>query len=105
MNLYWGGAASFAFFMLLGLLAGKLFHIEGPAWYFLMGVMAALGLGSFAIFSYFQTRVRARKEAAGSAGGYGGSSTPSSAPGPLTRPWTTPACASSSSSCYSARGS
>ncbi len=68
MNLYWGGAASFAFFMLLGVLGGKLFHFEGPTWYFFMGIMAALGLGSFAIFAYFQNRLAARREAAANSG-------------------------------------
>lgn len=63
MTLYWGAAASFAFFILVGLMAGKLFHLEGPAWVFLMGLMAALGVGSFAIFAYFQNRRQAKKDA------------------------------------------
>ena len=50
MNFYWAGAASFVFFMLIGVLGGSLLHLEGPRWYFFMGLMAALGLSSFALF-------------------------------------------------------
>src|SRR5579863_2015383 len=81
MPLYFGAAASFAFFMLLGTLGGKLFHFEGATWYFFMGLMAALGLGSAAIFLYFQNRIAARREAAAANAPAGGGSAPAAGAG------------------------
>src|SRR6185369_11424772 len=65
MNFYWAGAASFVFFMLIGVLGGSLLHLEGPRWYFFMGLMAALGLSSFALFYYFQRKAQERRSASG----------------------------------------
>src|ERR1700726_967897 len=61
MNFYWAGAGSFVFFMLIGVLGGSLLHLEGPRWYFFMGLMAALGLSSFALFYYFQRKAQERR--------------------------------------------
>ncbi len=47
MNFYWACAGSFVFFILIGVLGGSMLHLEGPRWYFFMGLMAALGLSSF----------------------------------------------------------
>ncbi len=65
MNFYWAGAGSFVFFMLIGVLGGSLFHLEGPRWYFFMGLMAALGLSSFALFYYFQRKAQERRSGGG----------------------------------------
>ncbi len=62
MNFYWGAAASFAVFAVMGMLAGKFFHFEGPAWYFLTGALGALGIGVYSIFAYFQKKFMDRKE-------------------------------------------
>src|ERR1700733_5513259 len=56
MTLQWAAAGAFAFCIVLGLLGGKLFHLEGPTWYLFLGMMGALGLGSAAIIMYFQSR-------------------------------------------------
>ena len=61
MNFYWAGAGSFVFFMLIGVLGGSMLHLEGPRWYFFMGLMAALGLSSFALFYYFQRKAQERR--------------------------------------------
>ena len=61
MNLYWAGAGSFVFFILIGVLGGSMLHLEGPRWYFFMGLMAALGLSSAALFYYFQRKAQERK--------------------------------------------
>ena len=66
MNFYWAGAASFVFFMLIGVLGGSLLHLEGPRWYFFMGLMAALGLSSFALFYYFQRKAQERRSGSSS---------------------------------------
>jgi type VI secretion system protein ImpL len=66
MNFYWAGAGSFVFFILIGLLGGNLLHLEGPRWYFFMGLMAALGLSSFALFYYFQRKAQERRSGGGS---------------------------------------
>jgi type VI secretion system protein ImpL len=65
MNFYWAGAASFVFFILIGVLGGNLLHLEGPRWYFFMGLMAALGLSSAALFYYFQRKAQERRGASG----------------------------------------
>lgn len=72
MNLYWASAASFVFFIALGALGGKLFHLDGPGWYLFLGVMASLGLGSAAIFAYLQNRWQARRDAKASEAAAGG---------------------------------
>src|SRR5450755_1280063 len=66
MNFYWAGAGSFVFFILIGLLGGNLLHLEGPRWYFFMGLMAALGLSSFALFYYFQRKAQERRSGSSS---------------------------------------
>src|SRR5580704_16577334 len=78
MMLYWGAAAAFAVSMLIALLLKPLFHLEGPAWYLVLGVMGALGVGSASIWMYFQAKRQARKDA--QAGGGGGA--PAAAGGP-----------------------
>jgi len=69
MNLYWASAGSFLFFIVLGLFGGSLLHLEGPRWYFFLGLMCALGLSSAALFYYFQKRAQERKQSAGGDGG------------------------------------
>ena len=51
--------------MLIGVLGGSLLHLEGPRWYFFMGLMAALGLSSFALFYYFQRKAQERRSGSG----------------------------------------
>jgi type VI secretion system protein ImpL len=80
MMLYWGAAAAFAVSMLIALLLKPLFHLEGPAWYLVLGVMGALGVGSASIWMYFQAKRQARKDA--QAGGGGGGGAPAAAGGP-----------------------
>src|SRR5665213_3928234 len=60
-------AGSFVFFIVIGFLGGSLLHLEGPRWYFFMGLMCALGLSSAALFYYFQRKAQERRS--------GGSST------------------------------
>ena len=67
MNFYWASAGSFVFFMLIGVLGGSLLHLEGPRWYFFMGLMCALGLSSAALFYYFQRKAQERHSASGGA--------------------------------------
>ncbi|HEX5430604.1 MAG TPA: hypothetical protein VFW83_01455, partial [Bryobacteraceae bacterium] len=69
MNLAWGAAGAFVLFVVIGLLGGSLFHLEGPAWYLFLGIMAALGLGSAALLTYFQTRRQKSKESGEEAAG------------------------------------
>ena len=81
MNFYWASAGSFVFFIVIGVLGGSLLHLEGPRWYFFMGLMGALGLSSAALFYYFQRRAQERRQAASSSaagsssGGSGASET------------------------------
>ena len=63
MNYYWAAAGSFVFFIVIGLLGGSLLHLEGPRWYFFLGLMSALGLSSAALFYYFQRRAEDRRQA------------------------------------------
>jgi type VI secretion system protein ImpL len=76
MTLYWGAAVAFAVCMIIALLIKPLFHLEGPAWYLLLGVMGALGVGSAAILMYFQSRWQARKDAQAAGGGAAGGGAP-----------------------------
>jgi type VI secretion system protein ImpL len=71
MTLYWGAAAFFVFFMIIAMVIKPLFHLEGPAWYLVLGIMSALGVGSAAIFMYFQAKWEARKAGGAGAGGAG----------------------------------
>ena len=65
MSFYWASAGSFVFFMLIGVLGGSLLHLEGPRWYFFMGLMCALGLSSAALFYYFQRKAQERRSGGG----------------------------------------
>src|SRR5690348_97487 len=69
MNLYWAGAGSVVIFILIGMMGGRLLHLEGPQWYIFLGIMSALGLSSFALFAYFQKRNEDRKQGANGGGG------------------------------------
>ena len=89
MNLYWAGAGSFVFFILIGVLGGSMLHLEGPRWYFFMGLMAALGLSSAALFYYFQRKAQERRS-----GGGGGSTPPTRVPTKPTPSSATPTPAS-----------
>ena len=60
MSFYWASAASFVFFILLGVIGGSVLHLQGSRWYFFMGLMAALGLSAAALFYYFQRRAQKR---------------------------------------------
>src|SRR5712691_2295721 len=62
MNLYWGSAAAFVFFLTLGLLGAKFLHLEGPQWYLFVGLLSTLGLTASAFFYYFQKKWQERKE-------------------------------------------
>src|SRR5207253_10691458 len=74
MNFYWASAGSFVFFITIGLIGGNLLHLEGPRWYFFLGLMSALGLSSAALFYYFQRRAEDRRQSAGSGAGTQGAS-------------------------------
>ena len=62
MNFYWASAGSFVFFIVIGVVGGSLLHLEGPRWYFFMGLMSALGLSSAALFYYFQRKAQERRK-------------------------------------------
>jgi len=83
MNFYWASAGSFVFFMLIGVLGGSLLHLEGPRWYFFMGLMCTLGLSSAALFYYFQRKAQERRGASG--GGSSSADTGANETDPLIR--------------------
>src|SRR5579862_1247145 len=68
MTLYWGAAGAFVLFLAMGLLGAKFLHLEGPQWYFFVGLLSALGLSAAALFYYFQTKMQERKEGSGGDG-------------------------------------
>jgi len=74
MNFYWASAGSFVFFIVLGLVGGSMLHLEGPRWYFFLGLMSALGLSAAALFYYFQRRAEQRGQGSGAAGASSGGS-------------------------------
>ena len=74
MSYYVASAGSFVFFVVIGLVGGSLLHLEGPRWYFFLGLMSALGLSSAALFYYFQRRAEQRAQASGVSGASSGAS-------------------------------
>src|ERR1700674_5693252 len=77
MNIYWGSAASFLFFIAVGFIFDHFFNFQGQTWVLFMGLMSMLGISSSAFFYYFQTKFNQRKEkkqeaAAAAAAGGGG---------------------------------
>jgi type VI secretion system protein ImpL len=74
MNLYWGAAASFVFFLTVGLIGAKFLHLEGPAWYLFVGLLSTLGISAAAFFAYFQRKAEERKQ-----GSEAGASAPAAA--------------------------
>ena len=68
MSYYIASAGSFVFFIVIGFLGGNLLHLEGPQWYFFVGLLSALGLSAAGLFYYFQTKMQERKEGSGGDG-------------------------------------
>src|SRR5712692_9112660 len=63
MTIYWGSAASFIFFMVVGWISARYFNFQGQTWYMFMGIMGSLGISSSAFFYYFQNKLQNRKQA------------------------------------------
>ncbi len=73
MSMQWAAAGAFVFCLAIGLMGGKLFHLEGPAWYAFLGLMGALGLGASALIFYFQSRRQGSGNSAAASGSTSGS--------------------------------
>src|SRR5712692_4034073 len=71
MNIYWGSAVSFIFFMAVGLISARFLNLQGEAWYLFMGIMSTLGLTSSAFFYFIQDKIRNRKAASASSAAAG----------------------------------